>query len=117
MVLIRSTFWLVMAFMIIGPRVDINASLSNLSTNASQGTQNIIGQQTDISTCKTIDCVGTKIVLAAGVQAVGDFVSGKADASPLLEQNGQVLNPEILNPERLIQQYYPHPKPRISRAS
>jgi len=112
MVLIRSTFWLVLAFMIIGPRVDINASLANLSTNASEGAQSLINQQTNFTTCKTIDCVGTKIVLAAGVQAVGDFVTGDTVGSLSSDQTAQLLNPNIT-----IQQFSPHPKPRISRAS
>ena len=107
MILIRSTFWLVIAFMIIGPRVDMTASISDLSKNASQEARNFVEQQTDIITCKSFDCIGTRIVLSAGAQAVSKFTS----PPPLPENQAK----EQVDTQTV--QISPHPRPRISRTS
>ncbi len=109
MVIIRSTFWLVVAFMVIGPRVDIPASIADLSRNATQETKSFVEQQTDISTCKSIDCVSTRIVLSAGAQAVSDFVTPLA--LPLTNNTIQ----EQTTAKGI--QLSPHPRPRILRSS
>ncbi|MCF6325805.1 MAG: hypothetical protein L3J21_00780 [Devosiaceae bacterium] len=109
MVLIRSTFWLVVAFMVIGPRVDIPASIADLSKNATQGTKSFVEQQTDISTCKSIDCVGTRIVLSAGAQAVSNFVT----PLPLSLPKNAIQEQSTAKESQLS----PHPRPRILRTS
>jgi len=106
-VLIRSSFWLAVAFLVIGPRVDIVTSLSDLSRGATQGAQELVQKQTDISTCKSVNCVGTKVMISAGMQAVTDLATsatrGKISETLVSNSSAQVI--------------FPQPRPRIARAS
>ena len=68
MFLVRSAFWLTVAFIAIGPKnVDLGATANELSAQAlAAGQQMIVGQVLK-SDCKTIECVGGKAILGAAL--------------------------------------------------
>ena len=94
-----------MAFLVVGPQVNIPASLSSLSKNAAQGTRELARKQTDISACKSIECVGTKVVISAGIQTVGNIAAREKRAD----------SAQILSLNQAITANFPQPRPRILR--
>ena len=70
MFLFRSAFWLIAAFMVIHPGVDINAAASRLSAQAVAKGQDLIVEQIMATDCTTIQCVGGKAVLAAALPKI-----------------------------------------------
>lgn len=67
MFLLRSAFWLFLAFMVIKPGVDINAAAASLSSQAMQQGQKLIVEQIAATECGNLQCIGGKAVLAAAI--------------------------------------------------
>lgn len=66
MFLVRSAFWLTVAFVVIGPKdIDLGRAAGDLSTQAMAAGQQVIAQQILDAECSTIECMGGKAVIAA----------------------------------------------------
>lgn len=65
MFLLRSAFWLILAFMIIRPEVDMGETATNLSGEAMARGSSFIAQQIDAIECDTLQCHGGKAVAVA----------------------------------------------------
>lgn len=68
MFLLRSAFWLTMAFILLAPKdVDLRQRAEDMSAQAVSAGQQMIVSQILASDCSTLECVGGKAVLAAVV--------------------------------------------------
>jgi hypothetical protein len=66
MFLVRSAFWLTVAFIAFGPKnVDLGAAATDLSTRAVAAGQQMIVDQIMETDCSTIECVGGKAIIGA----------------------------------------------------
>lgn len=66
MFLLRSMFWLTVAFVVLVPRADIDTTVNSLSTQAvAAGQQLIVDQITATTNCETLQCKGGKAALSA----------------------------------------------------
>lgn len=66
MFLLRSAFWLTVAFILIAPKdVDLGQRAQELSAQAVAAGQQVVVSQILSSDCSTIECAGGKAVLAA----------------------------------------------------
>lgn len=65
MFLLRSAFWLTVAFIVIAPKdVDLRQKAEDMSAQAVSAGQQLIVSQILASECSTIECAGGKAVLA-----------------------------------------------------
>jgi hypothetical protein len=64
---IRSAFWLIVAFVVIRPGIDINAAAGSLTGEALKAGQQAIAAQIDKTECNTLQCAGGKALLAAAL--------------------------------------------------
>lgn len=67
MFVLRSAFWLTMAFLMIRPGVDINAAAGVLTNHAMSHGQQFIAQQIAATDCQSLQCAGGKALLAAAL--------------------------------------------------
>lgn len=68
MFLLRSAFWLTVAFIVIAPKnVDLGQKAQDISAQAVSAGQQLIVSQILASDCSSIECVGGKAVMAAVV--------------------------------------------------
>jgi hypothetical protein len=67
MFLLRSAFWLSVAFLMIGPRVDFGAAAGDLSSQAMAAGQQMIVERILEEPCASIECFGSKAVAAAAL--------------------------------------------------
>lgn len=66
MFLVRSVFWLVVAYMVIKPGVDF-ADAAGLSGQAMAAGQQMVAEQVANIECDSLQCVGGKAVLSAAL--------------------------------------------------
>jgi hypothetical protein len=80
--LIRSVFWLSVAFIAMGPKnVDFGAAASDLSNQAMAAGQQLIAEQILNTECNFIECLGGKAVLATVLTSVPSVDSSMQDSS------------------------------------
>lgn len=96
MKLVKSIFWLSVAFVAIGPQVNAVDSVDTLSRQAIEGGAGMVSGQLQQIECTTLECVGTKVVISSGLDMV-------TDALP--EQ------PPALDDSQIV----PFPLPRLER--
>jgi hypothetical protein len=65
---VRSVFWLTVAYMVIKPGVDF-ADAQRLSAEAMTAGQQVIAEQIQAIDCNSFQCVGGKAVIAAAFQS------------------------------------------------
>ena len=65
---VRSVFWLTVAYMVIKPGVDF-ADAQRLSGEAMAAGQQVIAEQVQAIECDSFQCVGGKAVIAAALQS------------------------------------------------
>ena len=65
---VRSVFWLTVAYMVIKPGVDF-ADAQQLSAQAMTAGQQVIVEQIQSIECDSLQCVGGKAVIAAALQS------------------------------------------------
>jgi hypothetical protein len=71
MFILRSAFWLTLAYLAIGPKdVDLGAAAQGLSAEAVAAGQHFIVAEIMKTECTSIECVGGKAMLAAALPAV-----------------------------------------------
>jgi hypothetical protein len=70
MFLVRSIFWLTVAFLIIKPGIDLERTAHDVSAQAFTAGQQVIADQIDAAPCTTLTCVGGKAMLSAAISSV-----------------------------------------------
>jgi hypothetical protein len=66
MFLLRSAFWLCLAFVVMTPRnVDLATTASKLSSHAMAAGEKLIVDQINQNTCTTLQCAGGQAMIAA----------------------------------------------------
>ncbi|MCF6303427.1 MAG: hypothetical protein L3J13_09560 [Devosiaceae bacterium] len=108
MPIVKSIFWLGVAFVVIGPQIDYQGSASSISNQAINAGQQLLVEQTNVATCSTIECLGTKMAVSAGVKAIEDFLE---PASNTNNTTSQTMN-DFSTTALLV----PKPRARISRS-
>ncbi|MFD1252769.1 hypothetical protein DEVEQU_03834 [Devosia equisanguinis] len=88
MFLLRSAFWLTLAFLVIKPEMDVRESASALSAQAmAQGSQFIASQIEQIE-CTDLTCIGGKAIAAAALKPSASVEKLSASAAPRSAQAG-----------------------------
>jgi hypothetical protein len=82
MFIVRSAFWLTVAFIAIGPKdVDLGAAAGTLSTQAMAAGQRLIVSHILEADCKTLECMGGKVVIAAALPELPSSDPSMQDSS------------------------------------
>ena len=88
--ILKSAFWLVAAFLVIRPGVDLPAAAGSVTAQAMAAGQSAIVAQIEKTECTTLECVGGKALLSAAVkstaqpQAVAPMqISSTAETAPV----------------------------------
>lgn len=83
MFILRSAFWLTVAFIAIAPKdVDLGARAGDLSAQAVRTGQQLIVSQILETECSTVECIGTRAVVAAVLPPIPSNDSSMQDSSP-----------------------------------
>lgn len=70
MFILRSAFWLTLAFMVMSPKsVDLGAAAGDLSSRAMAAGQQLIASQILENDCNSIQCLGGKAIVAAALDS------------------------------------------------
>lgn len=81
MFLVRSAFWLTVAFIAIGPKnVDLGAATTELQQRALAAGQQVIVQQILSTECSSVECIGGKAIVAATMQELPSVGSSMQDS-------------------------------------
>ena len=96
MFLLRSAFWLTLAFLVIRPDFDVADNATRFSSEAMERGSQFVAAQIDAIECSDISCFGGKAIVSAALQSVP-----QADA-PM----------HVLAPDNSV----PLPRPRPDRA-
>lgn len=86
MLLVRSIFWLTLAYIVIKPGVDLANTASTLSSQAVSAGTRVVAEQVENIECETLQCLGGKAVLSAAMQsspAIGTPMHETPIASPV----------------------------------
>ena len=94
MFLVRSVFWLAVAYMVIRPGVDFDPQA--LTGQAVAAGQQVVAERVDAIVCDSLQCLGGKAVLAAAI--------------PLSPSVGQAMQ------DSPTARDVPYPRPRLDRA-
>lgn|SRR5690606_32923404 len=85
MFLLRSAFWLILAFLVMGPRVDLGAAAGDLSAKAvTAGQQMIVSTVRDAPPCSSLECAGGRAMLAAAASSFPSVDTAMQDSSNVL---------------------------------
>lgn len=85
MFLLRSAFWLTLAFMVMGPQFDFGAAAGDLSAKAvSAGQQMIVSTVRDAPPCTSLECAGSRAILAAAASSFPSVDTAMQDSSNVL---------------------------------
>jgi hypothetical protein len=69
MFLVRSAFWLILAFVVIRPGVDVGDTANALSSEAMARGSQFISAQIDAIECDSLQCFGGKALVSAALQS------------------------------------------------
>jgi hypothetical protein len=98
MVLVRSAFWLTLAYFAIGPRFDYAQSVDDLSTQALVAGQQLVLDKVNTARCETLECAGAKLLVSASLG------------------NGVATGSNVIEPAHpALQTVIPRPLPRLER--
>jgi hypothetical protein len=82
MFILRSAFWLTVAVVVVAPKhVDLGATASDLSSRAMAAGQQMVVEQILKTECTTVECIGTKAVVAAVLPEIPSSDSSMQDSS------------------------------------
>jgi hypothetical protein len=82
MFIVRSAFWLGLAFVLMAPKgTDFGAAATDLSQQAMAAGQQLIVSQIANTTCDTIECLGGKAVIATVLTEVPSVDPSMQDSS------------------------------------
>lgn len=68
MFLLRSAFWLTIAFLVIRPGVDMGEAASTLSTEAMARGSQFVARQIEAIECDSLHCIGGKAMATAALE-------------------------------------------------
>ncbi len=71
--LIRSAFWLTLAFLIIGPRFEMKDTLYEIPQDTMRSAEQLVVEQVNAGKCSSLECIGTRMAISAGMQAVSEM--------------------------------------------
>lgn len=80
MFLVRSAFWLTVAFLVIKPGIDLDKAAGDLSNQALSAGRQMITERIAAEECDSLACVGGKAVIAA---AIADSAPPPPAAAPV----------------------------------
>lgn len=69
MFLLRSVFWLTLAFLVIRPGVDVGDAAASLSDEAMARGSQFVATQIDAIECSEIQCLGGKAIVAVALRS------------------------------------------------
>jgi hypothetical protein len=82
MFILRSAFWLTVAFLVIAPKdVDLAATASNYSAQAMAAGKQVLVEQILEQDCASLECIGTRAVAAAVLQEIPSSDPSMQDSS------------------------------------
>lgn len=70
MFLLRSAFWLTLAFLVIRPDVDMADSAARLSSDAMQAGSQFVAAQIEAIDCTELHCIGGKAMASAALNSL-----------------------------------------------
>ena len=70
MFLLRSAFWLTVAFVVIRPEVDVRASAGSVANEALARGSQFVANQIEAIECDSLHCLGGKAIVAAALPAI-----------------------------------------------
>lgn len=70
MFLLRSAFWLTVAFVVIRPEVDVRASAGSVANEALARGSQFVANQIEAIECDSLQCVGGKAIAAAALPTI-----------------------------------------------
>lgn len=83
MFLLRSAFWLTLAFLFIGPKdVDFAASASALQAQAMAAGQQLVVDQISQGGCTNLTCAGSQALIAAAIASSDPSAASPMQGSP-----------------------------------
>lgn len=83
MFLLRSVFWLTLAFLVIRPGVDVGDAAANISGEAMARGSQFVAAQIDAIECNEIRCLGGKAMAISALQST-QLAGAPMHASPAL---------------------------------
>lgn len=82
MFILRSAFWLTVAFFLMAPKtVDLGAAAGNFSSQAMAAGQRLIVGQILADTCDTVQCLGGKALISAVITSSPSIDATMQDSS------------------------------------
>lgn len=69
MFLLRSAFWLTVAFLVIRPDIDVEHAVASMQVQAMEVGKDIIAQQILEPDCDTLECAGRNALLAGALNS------------------------------------------------
>src|ERR1700712_5519483 len=97
MFLVRSVFWLLVAYMVIRPGMDFDPHAA--ANQAVTAGQKLVAEQVDAIQCDSLQCVGGKAVLASVLPSL----SHSPSVGPTMQEQPTIKD-------------VPYPMPRLRRA-
>ncbi|HHG90170.1 MAG TPA: hypothetical protein ENJ90_06805 [Devosia sp.] len=70
MFLLRSVFWLAVAYAALVPQLEISRSVAEASGQAFVASRQIVSERVNAAQCSTLDCMGAKLVITAGLNSL-----------------------------------------------
>jgi len=67
MFLVRSAFWLTVAFLVIKPGVDLERAAQDLSGQALSAGRQVVAEAIAADACTSLTCIGGKAMLSAAI--------------------------------------------------
>lgn len=80
--LLRSAFWLTVAFLVIRPGVDMRASAESVASEALTRGSQFVAQQIEAIDCDSLQCHGGKAILAATLPPIPPEAQEPMQAAP-----------------------------------
>ncbi len=112
MALLRSAFWLTVAFLVIGPRVDLPGSVNELGSRGAAMAEQAVSEGIEGIACSSIECIGVKVALNSGMRAAQGMARDLGRENPGKEN--VEYSPEVMQTgDRIVS--HPVPRPRLER--
>jgi hypothetical protein len=81
MFLLRSAFWLTLAFLMMAPQFDFGTAAGDLSAKAVTAGQRMIVSTIEDVPCSSLECAGGRAVLAAAAKSFPSIDTAMQDSS------------------------------------
>ena len=69
MFLLRSAFWLIIAFMVMRPSFDVESAVASMQVQAMEAGKAVIAEQILAPHCDTLECTGRNALLASALNS------------------------------------------------